>query len=296
MLGVLGTGLTPTTAATQATSVTQLAPLAPQLRGAGHYVALGDSFAAGPFIPYQRTDPLGCGRSTSNYPALVAEELDVAEFTDVTCSAALTDNMTAPQTVPLGSNPPQFNALRPDTDLVTVTIGGNDIGFYDIIVTCGTLSSTDPQGDPCKQQATAGGTDLYAERVRSAAPKLAGVLQEIRERSPDATVLLVGYLRILPPTDGCWPALPVARGDVPYLDGIQQQLTSMMATQAQAHGARFVDAYAGSQGHDACQAVGVKWVEDMILTRPTFWVHPNADGMRAVADLTLGTLTTPASR
>lgn len=300
LLGVLATGTTQTIAATQPTPATQSVaqslqgaqslPGAQSLQGAGHYVALGDSFAAGPFIPQQRTDPIGCARSTRNYPALIAEGLDVGEFTDVTCSAATTEHMTAPQTVPLGSNPAQFDALRPDTDLVTVTIGGNDIGFYDIMLTCGRLSATDPVGDPCRRQATAGGTDRYAERIVDAAPKVAGVLREIRERSPDARVLMVGYLRILPPTTGCWPILPIARGDVPYLDGIQQQMTSMMATQAEAHGAQFVDAYAGSLGHDTCQTTGVKWVENLVLTSPAFWVHPNADGMQAVADLTLGTL------
>lgn len=259
--------------------------------GAGHYVALGDSFAAGPFILPQGGDPIGCARSGHDYPALVAEMLRVDELTDVSCSGAVTGDMTAAQDVPLGSNPPQFDALRTDTDLVTVTIGGNDIGYTDIIFTCGQLSITDPLGDPCRRQATAGGSDVYAERILAAAPKVAGVLQGIRERSPNATVLLVGYLRILPPAHGCWPLVPISRGDVPYLDGIQQQLTKMLATQADANGAVFVDAYAGSLGHDACRAPTVKWVEGLIPTSPAYPIHPNAQGMRAVADMTLGTLT-----
>ncbi|MCA1673811.1 MAG: GDSL-type esterase/lipase family protein, partial [Actinobacteria bacterium] len=109
---------------------------------------------------------------------------------------------------------------------------------------------------------------------------------------PDASVLMVGYLRILPPVQGCWPIVPVSPGDVPYLDGIQQQLTKMLATQAHDHGAVFVDAYAASLGHDTCQAPAAKWVEGLIPTSPAYPVHPNARGMRAVADLTLGTLTT----
>ncbi|MGH3915708.1 MAG: SGNH/GDSL hydrolase family protein [Pseudonocardiaceae bacterium] len=258
------------------------------------YVALGDSFAAGPFIPMQRIDPLGCARSTNNYPALIAEHLRVTEFTDVSCSRAVTGNMTAAQAVPLGSNPPQFNALRTDTDLITVSIGGNDMGFSDIVITCGLISSTDPLGDPCRRHSTAGGSDDYAERITATAPKVAGVLQGIRERSPNATVLLVGYLRVLPPVGGCWPFVPIARGDVPYLDGLQQQLTAMLAEQASANGALFVDVYAASSGHDICQAPSVKWVEGIFFTRPAFPVHPNARGMQAVADLTLDTLTSTA--
>lgn len=265
--------------------------------GYDHYVALGDSFTSGPFIPVQRLDPLGCFRSTHNYPSEVATGLGVAEFTDVSCSGAVTESMTTPQTIVLGVNPPQFGALRPDTELVTAGIGGNDIGFIDIVFTCAQLSFSDPAGDPCRRQATADGGDEYAERIDAAAPEVAAVLQGIRERSPDATVVLVGYLRILPPRDGCFPIVPIARGDVAYLDGIQQQLTAMMAEQAERSGVLFVDAYAASFGHDTCQGPFARWVEGIFPTRPAFPVHPNASGMRAVSDLTLSTLgaLTPAA-
>ncbi|MGH4016211.1 MAG: SGNH/GDSL hydrolase family protein [Pseudonocardiaceae bacterium] len=282
LLGLVATG---TAGATGAPTIAEA------LDGTGHYVALGDSFAAGPFIPVQRTDPIGCARSTRNYPALVAAGLGVEEFTDVSCSGAVTEDMTAAQRVPLGSNPAQFTALREDTDLVTVSIGGNDIGYSNMVLTCGRLSFSDPLGDPCRRLATAGGSDVFAERIIAAAPQVAGVLDGIRKRSPDATVLLVGYLRILPPAVGCWPIVPISRGDVPYLDGIQQQLTKMLAEQAEAHGALFVDAYAAALGHDTCQPPPVKWVEGIVPTSPAYPVHPNASGMRAVADLTLGVLT-----
>ncbi|MGH3936120.1 MAG: SGNH/GDSL hydrolase family protein [Pseudonocardiaceae bacterium] len=280
LLGATGTGAVDAIAATAAG--------APQ-----RYVALGDSYAAGPLIPEQRTDPPGCGRSTHNYPALVATALGVTDFTDVTCSGARTDHMTIAQQAPLaggGTNLAQFDALAPDTDLVTVTIGGNDLGLEEIVHTCSQLSATDPMGDACRRQATAGGVDRYAQRVAAVAPKVAGVLEGIRQRSPAATVLLVSYLRILPPAVGCYPLFPIARGDVPYVDGVLQQLTTMLAGQARNHGAVFVDAYAGSLGHDACQLPQVKWVEGNVPTSPAYPVHPNIRGMRAVTALTLDTL------
>ncbi len=255
-----------------------------------HYVALGDSFTSGPFIPVQRLDPLGCFRSTANYPALVAASFGVDEYTDVSCGSAQTEHMTVPQPILLGANPPQFDALRADTDLVTVGIGGNDVGFGDIVITCARASIIDPAGDPCRRLATAGGSDTFAERIDAAAPEVAGVLAGIRERSPDATVVLVGYLRILPPEVGCYPIVPIARGDVPYLDGLQQQFTAMMAEVARANDARFVDAYAGSLGRDTCQGPLTRWVEGIFPNRPAFPVHPNASGMRAVSDLTVEAL------
>jgi len=256
-----------------------------------HFVALGDSYTSGPVIPVQRIDPLGCERSTSNYPALLAGTLHIRDYTDVSCSGAKTVNMTAPQTVPLGINPPQFDALRPDTDLVTLTVSGNDIGFTEIIFTCARLSATNPFGHPCAQEATAGGGDFYAQRIVAAAPKVAGVLEGIRKRSPHATVLLVGYLRILPPTVGCYPIFPIARGDVPYLDGLEQQLNDMLADQAFKHGAAFVDSYEGSLGHDACQLPGMRWVEGTVPTSPAAPVHPNAIGMQQGAAFARHTLT-----
>lgn len=255
-----------------------------------HYVALGDSYTAGPGIPEQRATPPGCERSTHNYPALLAAGLGLHDYTDVSCSGAKTDNMKAAQAVPRGTNPPQFNALRPDTDLVTLTISGNDIGFTEIVFTCARVSVRDPLGNPCERESTAGGHDIYAQRIEAAAPKVGQVLEGIHERSPQATVLLVGYLRILPPSNGCYPVFPVARGDVPYLDGLQQQLTSMLADQAFKHGAAFVDSYASSKGHDACQVPQDRWVEGVVPSNRAAPVHPNATGMQAVAGFALASL------
>ena len=66
------------------------------------YVALGDSYAAGPLVPIPTGEPAGCLRSNQNYPSVVARELGVADFHDVSCSGATTENVTGPQSVPLG--------------------------------------------------------------------------------------------------------------------------------------------------------------------------------------------------
>jgi lysophospholipase L1-like esterase len=254
------------------------------------YVALGDSYASGPGIPVQRTNPSGCQRSTNNYPAHLARALGLRDYIDVSCGGARTDHMTVPQPVQPGPNPAQFDALRPDTDLVTVTIGGNDINIGGLWLTCTRLGAADPFGNPCAQQATAEGTDLYAQRIADTAPKVAHVLEGIHQRSPRATVLLVGYLRILPLTVGCTPAFPIARGDVPYVDGVEQRFTTMLADQASRHGAVFVDPYTNSLGHDACQLPGTKWVEGTVPTSPAAAMHPNAAAMNAVAGFALDAL------
>ncbi|MEV4316039.1 SGNH/GDSL hydrolase family protein [Actinocrispum sp. NPDC049592] len=251
----------------------------------GGYVALGDSYASGPGIPDQTGLPAGCTRSNHNYPSLLAQWLHLRNFTDVSCGGARTVDMTAPQQVQGGTNPAQFTALKKDTSLVTVMIGGNDIGFGEILATCGRLAAQDPAGNPCEQHYKATGKDELAARVAAVGPKIAAVLDGIRQRSPRAHIVVVGYLRILPAQGSCFPQVPFATGDGPYFDGIGQLLNRQLATQARRHGASFVNPYAFSSGHDACQPPDRKWVEGLNPTSPAAPMHPNAKGMLVVAAL-----------
>lgn len=267
------------------------AAAAPEQAPVQRYVALGDSYAAGPLVPIPTGEPAGCLRSNHNYPAVVAESLGVADFHDVSCSGATTENITGPQSVTLGTNPPQLDALASDTQLVTLSIGGNDIGFADIITECATRSPLQPTGSACKDHYTAGGTDQLAQEIDEAAPKVAGVLAAIDERSPDARVLLVGYPAILPDEGpGCFPVVPFSPGDVEYLREVEKELNAMLADEAAAAGTDFVDTYTPSIGHDACQPPGTKWVEGLVPTAPAAPVHPNALGMKKIGGMVVGAL------
>jgi lysophospholipase L1-like esterase len=262
-----------------------LAAPAPAVAGAaglgGEYVALGDSFTAGPLIPNQLADPLGCLRSDRDYPHLVAAALAPTSFRDVSCSGADTGDMTAPQNVTPGPNPPQLDALSPSTTLVTLGIGGNDIGFSEIVEPCATLV---PWETPCRDRYTAGGVDELSRRIAATAPRVAGVLAEIGSRAPGARVLVVGYPAILPHTgSGCWPTLPFGWGDVAYLRAKHQELNAMLAAQASAAGATYVDTYTPSAGRDACASPLRRWVEPLVPATAAAPVHPNARGMRGMA-------------
>jgi lysophospholipase L1-like esterase len=249
-----------------------------------HYVALGDSYASGPLIPNQSLDPVGCARSDHDYAADLTRSLGIPSLTDVSCGGATTDDMTAAQSVPLGGNPPQFDALTTDTDLVTLTIGGNDLGFTSILETCAAESLTNPFGHPCRDHYTSGGTDQLAAQIDAIAPKVASVLAGIRQRAPQAKIVVVGYLRILPPSGGCWPVVPISVGDVPYLDNVEHELNAMLGDRAAAAGDTFVNPGI-TTGHDVCKPESTKWVEGIVPTSPAFPVHPNAAGMTQVATL-----------
>jgi lysophospholipase L1-like esterase len=251
------------------------------------YVALGDSYTSGPGIPDQTGMPAGCARSNQNYPALLAKWLRVPDFTDVSCGGARTVDMTAPQQVLGGPNPPQLNALRKDTELVTVMIGGNDMGFGEILATCGRLAAGEPLGNPCERHYNEGGTDQIAARIKATGPKVGAVLDGIRKRSPHAHIVLVGYLRLLPPKGSCLPRVPFAQGDGPYFDASARRLNSELSDQARKHRVTYVNPYPFSYGHDACQQPEDKWVEGLTPTSPAATMHPNAKGMKAVAVIAL---------
>ena len=242
------------------------------------YVALGDSYTSGPGLEGQ-TDT-NCARSDRNYPSLLAESLRPAAFKDASCSGATTVQMWQAQ----GTNPPQIDALSADTSLVTVGIGGNDIGFSGIIRTCLGVAQSDPAGHPCQSRFTASGTDELAARVDATGPKIAAVLAAVRERSPRARVVVVGYPSLVPDSGvGCPSTVPFAEGDFGYLRDTLKRLNGMLAEQATTAGAGYADTYRGTVGHDMCQAPADRWVEGPTPASPAAPFHPNARGHIAMA-------------
>jgi lysophospholipase L1-like esterase len=253
------------------------------------YVALGDSYTAGPVIPVQQTNPLGCLRSDHNYPHLVAPSLNLPAFRDVSCSGATTTDMTQSQSVTPGPNPPpQLNALDSNTAAVSLTIGGNDIGFTSIAEDCSSLVNS---GTPCQDKYVVNGDDTITDRINTTAPKVAAVLQGIRNRAPHAKIFLLGYLDILPDSGiGCYPQMPITDGDVPYLRDKEKQLNTMLRGVAVANGGVYVDTYTLSIGRDACQLPTVRWVEPVVPINPAAPIHPNGAGMQATANILLAAM------
>ena len=233
------------------------------------YVALGDSFSAGPFIATMRTDPQGCARSRSNYPAFLADWLDVASYTDVSCSAAVTADLYAPMQMFDGNTTgPQLDAVSADTDLVTIGIGGNDFAIYDSLIRC-------QDGAACPVE------ELKAD-ARKVAGRIEQAVRRIQRAAPEATVYVVGYPDILP-TEGTCNAVGVSAEVLGPVTEIAGLLNASLDKGATAAGASYIDMEAISEGHDVC-AKGRAWVNG-----PRFRAgvaapfHPKINGMRAVA-------------
>jgi GDSL-like Lipase/Acylhydrolase family len=243
------------------------------------YVALGDSYsAASGVLPPDPAAQPWCLRSTSNYPHVIAGATG-AQLTDVTCGGADTTDFFEPQYQDV---PPQLDAVTADAVLITMTIGGNDSGvFINSIVQCGTAgASTLGQGSPCKDRYGSS----FEDTIRTTTyPSLVNALSAVRVAAPDAEVAILGYPWIMPRTGGCFDKMPVADGDVPYLRGIQATLNDAVKRAAAATGATYVNMNRVSEGHDACQPIGVRWIEPVLQGTNAVVVHPNALGEEQMA-------------
>jgi len=250
------------------------------------YVALGDSYsAASGTVPPDPAAPPECARSMVNYPHDIAGQLG-AQLVDVTCGGAETKDYAGSQYPGVG---PQLDALQADTQLVTMTIGGNDSGvFLDAIVDCGSAGlSTLGQGSPCRDRYGSSFTDTITTTTY---PALVTALRAVRAKAPSARVAILGYPWVMPPTGGCFPVMPVASGDVPYVRTIQATLNDAVRRAAAATGARYIDFGTVSEGHDACQPIGVRWIEPALLGTNPVVVHPNALGEARMAAQTMAVL------
>ncbi|MGY1792554.1 SGNH/GDSL hydrolase family protein [Geodermatophilus sp. SYSU D00525] len=254
-------------------------PAAAAPPGPLRYVALGDSYsAASGVLPPDPTAAPQCLRSTRNYPQVIAQATG-AQLTDVTCGGADTSDLTTAQHPGV---PPQLAALSPDTQLVTMTIGGNDSGvFIESILRCGTAGLlTLGRGSPCRDTY---GTS-FEDTVRTTTyPALVQALTAVREAAPRARVAILGYPAILPPTGGCFDRMPIAEGDVPYLHSLQTTLDDAVRRAAAATGVTYVDLSRASAGHDACAPIGVRWVEPVLQGTNAVVMHPNALGEAEMA-------------
>ncbi|MEU2257723.1 SGNH/GDSL hydrolase family protein [Nocardia xishanensis] len=252
------------------------------------YVAMGDSYAAGVGIEPMVSSRL-CSRSAVNYASLVAWELAAAEFRDVTCGGADVGDFAAPQIGMTGrTEAPQYDALSADTTLVTVGIGGNDIGLARLAVGC--LNPTRREGYSCAASSNSDGTDVYADKIREFTGTYGEVIEEIRRRAPRAEIVMVGYPTAFRP-GGCPDVQPVLPADADYVQARLEQLNAVMKEEAAAHGARYVDLIPSTRGHDACAAPEQRWVEGMIPVMPGGTpLHPNAAGHANAAKEVLATV------
>ncbi|MFJ8692622.1 SGNH/GDSL hydrolase family protein [Streptomyces roseolilacinus] len=257
-----------TTPAAPATAAETTGPL--------DYVALGDSYAAAPLVLPVDPSNLLCLRSLADYPHIAAKALG-ARLTDVSCSGATAEHLTTSQN--LGARP-QLNALSEETDVVSITIGGNDTGLVTAALECINLMPK-PLGSSCAARNTKGGVDSVKAGIDAWSPKFATALNQIKQRAPHAEVFVIGYGNYIRP-GGCFPTQPIWDVDATYIQGAVNHLSAALRTTARQHGATFVDTYSLGIGHDVCAAPADRHIEGLIPAHIATPLHPNANGSKAI--------------
>ena len=195
----------------------------PAVQEGPSYVAIGDSFTAGDSIGEPQPGSGHCLRSTRNYPSLVARDLGYV-LTDVSCSGATTHGVLASSSYA----PAQIAALSAKTALVTVSIGGNDLGtFTSMILTCLRRSRPHAPGAPCRtalNSSVSAGSATITQRVGA-------VLDAIHDRAPKARVLLITYPGLMPHHGTC-AATPFTDADVAWFAKVEDRVSAAMSAAA----------------------------------------------------------------
>lgn len=233
-------------------------------------VALGSSFASGPGI--RPVVDVGAMRSGVNYPHLLANALG-SRLLDVSSAGATTAHVLHSRQLTLtGSRPPQIEAVTRDTTHVTITIGGNDLGFLASVIKVGALGRL----GRVRRTSDADGAALVSSLV--------AIVDEVRRRAPGARVLLVDYLTLI----GGTPAadLPFPHGETEAMRQTERRLQESTRRAADQSGADLVAVSQTSRTHGI--ASPEPWVAGW-----GFWVpwsgrplpfHPTAVGMRHIAE------------
>ncbi|MDO5511732.1 SGNH/GDSL hydrolase family protein [Corynebacterium sp.] len=239
----------------------------PEPAPVSHYVALGDSFAAMGSRSAETTGPVECFRSADNYPSLVLADAAITAGQDVTCSSAVTADIAG-----------QVSALTPDTDLVTLSIGGNDIRFAEIA--------------GCFRRALAEEVDcpsLLDVPVTAHLTALPGELDEvyrlIGEASPGARVITTGYLPLVAVGD-CPELAPVPEEHRSWAVELTERINTVVREAAERHGAAFV-LPANAAAHSACAEPAERWTDITGAETDAYPMHPTPAGQRAMAEAVL---------
>lgn len=259
----------------------------------GRYVALGDSYSSGKGVePYEGTNgnPDPCYRSFGAYPRLLADQLDTAQFEFWACSGAHVWHLSSrtvshndppfddPADVPPGSVYQSYlDRLGPDVSLVTITIGGHDAGFGDVMFDCiqpfwlGACDDLDPEVQ----------TDLARLPTR-----LVPLYRSIRAKvHPEARVLVLGYPQLFPDDPGgvCLDGGFINSSERRWLNGIATQLNAVIEdATASVSGVEFVSVRQAFQGHEICGSSDA-YLVGASLQHPSNSFHPNYKGQRALA-------------
>jgi lysophospholipase L1-like esterase len=218
------------------------------------YVALGDSYSSGVGAPGQTGI---CLRGSNGYPAQWARHNDPATYRNVACGGAVTSDVRTFQVPYLSSK----------TDLVSITIGGNDAGFASTVISC-TI------GTDASCAATVASARTYVTQTLPGA--LDATYRAIRQHAPNAHVVVLGYPRLFDETTAACGVGGMSLAKRRVLNDGADDLAAVIQDRAQAAGFTFADVRGRFDGHGVCSAS--PWINGLTIIPPTDSFHPNTNG------------------
>ena len=247
-------------------------------------VALGSSFAAGPGI--EPVVDRAAGRSGRNYAHLVAARVG-ASLVDATVSGATTETVLRDrQRVGLRTFAPQIESVPADADLVTVTAGGNDLGYLGGVMGTALLGQLDrwrltsPLSALARRRRAL--RPVTSQQHDAAVDGLVAIVAGVRERAPRARVVLVDYLPVFTPSSAPGPSVPLTVNEIRHFRDLATDLSAIFAEASRRTGCDLVPASSLEPDHGAGSTD--PWVGGLSLRRLSASFHPNLAGMQAVAD------------
>ena len=226
------------------------------------YIALGDSFAAG-----QGAGPYldACYRSENTYSELAADTKSIKLVTNAACSGKTTQDVVSAQ----------LERLNKSTELVTITAGGNNLGFGAIVTSCG-AAIADPTAAPACDKASSDAAAMIGSG--QLAGDVISMIQSVKAAAPNARVVVTGYPYLYDPVIPN-PADPLSLF-IYQATLLADGLNASIAGAAGAAGAEYVDVRAAFAGHGINSADPWINLDLQNLTSPDNF-HPNAKGYEA---------------
>ena len=233
-----------------------LVPAQASARSAVHYVALGDSYSSGVGAGSYIGSSGSCDQSTNAYPALWDAANQPASYVSEACSGATTATVLSSQ----------LSALSAATTLVSITVGGNDVGFSSVMETC-VLLPTSSCVSAVQHAEGLTATQLPGE--------LDSVLNAIRADAPNARVVVLDYPELydLSRSSSCIGLSTTDRTD---LNQGADQLDSQIQAAAARHGDVFADMRGAFSGHEICDSSS--WLHSVNILDISESYHPTASG------------------
>ncbi|WIM67052.1 SGNH/GDSL hydrolase family protein [Corynebacterium breve] len=255
-------------------------PVAPEDRL--NYVGLGDSYAALGSKDVEHTGPENCYRSSDNYGGNILAS-GLVQGQDISCSGAETDSITGWQYKPDDDSylPPQVDVLSEETDLITLTIGANDLGYWDI-KNCFQAHITGFTQSACKDELS----ETVSAELQALPAKLDDVYAEIDTKAPNARVITGGYLPIIAAGDTCVELAFISRPDREWIIDFTNELNTAVKEAAERNGATYVMP-ANVEDHTGCAPVNQRYVDFTGAVTKAYPFHPTALGHKAMAQAML---------